>query len=54
MNRCHNTMTNWIKQLLGIQTPVSLLALSLWHYNTSTWLERITANGIIEDYIVKR
>jgi hypothetical protein len=47
-------MTNLIKRLLGIQTPVSLLALSLWHYNTSNWIERITANGIIEDYIVKR
>jgi hypothetical protein len=47
-------MKNWIKQLLGIQTPVSLLAMSLWHYNTSNWIERITANGIIEDYIVKR
>ena len=46
-------MTNIIKRLLGIQTPVSLLALSLWHFNTSTWLERINANGIIEDYIVK-
>jgi len=47
-------MTNWIKQLLGIQTPVSLLALSLWHYNTSNWIERITANGQISDYLVKR
>jgi hypothetical protein len=47
-------MTNWIKQLLGIPTPVSLLVLSLWHYNTSTWLERITANGQISNYLVKR
>jgi hypothetical protein len=47
-------MTNLIKRLLGIQTPVSLLALSLWHYNTSTWLERIEANGQISDYLVKR
>jgi hypothetical protein len=46
-------MTNLIKRLLGIQTPVSLLAMSLWHYNTSTWLERITANGQIIDYTVK-
>ena len=54
-NRCHNTMTNIIKRLFGInQTPVSLLAWSLWHYNTSTWLERITANGQFSDYIVKR
>lgn len=47
-------MTNWIKQLLGIQTPVSLLAMSLWHYNNSTWLDRMMANGRIEEYIVKR
>jgi hypothetical protein len=47
-------MTNTIKRLFGIQTPVSLLALSLWHYNTSTWLERVTANGQISDYLVKR
>jgi hypothetical protein len=47
-------MTNWIKQLLGIQTPVSLIAMSLWHYNTSTWLERAICNGTINDYIVKR
>jgi hypothetical protein len=46
-------MTNIIKRLLGIQTPVSLLALSLWHYNTSTWLERVINNGQIERYIVK-
>jgi len=47
-------MKNWIKRLLGIQTPVSLLALSLWHYNTSTWLECAICNGTIEDYLVKR
>jgi len=47
-------MTNWIKKLLGIQTPVSLLAMSLWHYNTSTWVECMMANGQISDYIVKR
>ena len=46
-------MTNLIKRLLGIQTPVSLLAMSLWHYNTSTWLECVIANGQIDDYIVK-
>ena len=46
-------MTNLIKRLFGIQTPVSLLALSLWHYNTSTWLERMAANGQIIDYEVK-
>ena len=47
-------MIKIIKRLFGInQTPVSLLALSLWHYNTSTWLERITANGQIDDYIVQ-
>lgn len=48
-------MIKIIKRLFGInQTPVSLLAASLWHYNTSTWLERITANGQISDYLVKR
>jgi hypothetical protein len=47
-------MTNIIKRLLGIQTPVSLLALSLWHYNTSTWLERIAANGQLDQYLIKR
>jgi len=48
-------MTNLIKRLFGInQTPVSLLALSLWHYNTSTWLERITANGQLDQYLIKR
>jgi len=42
------------KRVFGIrQTSVSLLAESLWHYNTSTWLERITANGILFEYEVK-
>jgi len=48
-------MIKIIKRLFGInQTPVSLLAMSLWHYNTSTWLERSICNGTIEDYKVKR
>lgn len=47
-------MTNWIKKLLGLEKPVSLLALSLSHYNSATWLECLMANGQISDYIVKR
>jgi hypothetical protein len=35
------------------KTP-SLLCHSLAHLNASTWLARVTANGIINDYIVKR
>lgn len=47
-------MTNLIKRLFGIKPkPASLLAMSLWHYNTSTWLECVIANGQIDGYIVK-
>jgi hypothetical protein len=48
-------MTNIIKRLFGIKPkPVSLLAMSLCHYNTSTWLECVIANGQIDRYTVKR
>ena len=44
-----------LKQLLGMKPrEKSLLCHSLAHLNTSTWLERVTANGIIRDYEVKR
>ena len=44
-----------VKKLFGVkpQSP-SLLCHSLAHLNASTWLERVTANGIINDYLVKR
>lgn len=44
-----------IKAVLGVKkkTP-SLLCHSLAHLNSATWLERITANGVLHDYIVKR
>jgi hypothetical protein len=43
-----------LKSLLGIKPrEASLLCHSLAHLNASTWLERVTANGIINDYIIK-
>jgi hypothetical protein len=43
-----------VKKLVGIKPrQESLLCHSLWHLNTSNWVERITANGIIDRYIVK-
>jgi hypothetical protein len=43
-----------IRAVLGChkKTP-SLLCHSLAYLNTATWLERVIANGMIEDYIVK-
>ena len=46
-------MINIIKRLFGIQTPVSLLALNMWHFNNSTWLERVIAHGNLDQYLVK-
>jgi hypothetical protein len=43
-----------LKQLVGVKPrKESLLCHSLAHLNTSNWVERITANGIISRYIVK-
>jgi len=43
-----------LKQLVGIKPrKTSLLCHSLAYLNTATWLERVIANGMIEDYIVK-
>jgi hypothetical protein len=43
-----------LKQLVGIKPRTeSLLCHSLAYFNTATWLERVIANGRIEDYIVR-
>lgn len=44
-----------VKQLFGIKPRnASLLCHSLAHLNSATWLERVTANGALSDYAVKR
>jgi hypothetical protein len=44
-----------IKSALGLKKKEpSLLCHSLAHLNGATWLERISSNGILSEYIVKR
>jgi hypothetical protein len=43
-----------LKKMLGFKPhEVSLLCHSLAHLNSATWLERITANGVLSEYEVK-
>jgi hypothetical protein len=44
-----------VKQMFDIKPRnVSLLCHSLAHLNSATWLERISSNGILSRYVVKR
>ena len=43
-----------VKQMFDIKPRnASLLCHSLAHLNSATWLERITANGVLSEYEVK-
>ena len=43
-----------IKSVFGIKKKEpSLLCHSLAHLNSATWLERISSNGILSEYIVR-
>jgi hypothetical protein len=44
-----------LKKMFGIKKKESsLLCHSLAHLNSATWLERISSNGILSEYIVRR
>ena len=44
-----------LKKMFGIKKKEpSLLCHSLSHLNSATWLERISSNGILSEYIVRR